>query len=402
MKPRLFWKIMVGFWLTLALVTAGIVLVFAFQTNFGRDIQAVFDQQRAERLRSASVAMQYGGRPALNQVVAVWPADERERLQLEMRPDGTFKLDLPPAPRRRNFLPYWPLGVQLAASFVFAAGLAAYLARPIRRLRGGFRRLAEGDLKVRLTPGMGRRRDEIADLAHDFDAMAERLQHLVASRDRLLHDVSHELRSPLARLSLAVGLARQAGGFDEQALSRIETEGARLNAIVGDLLSLSRAESEAGAEEIYFDVASLLRVICDDARFEAQPRDVKVALELSQELSDPDQAPVLKGAPELLRRGFENVIRNALRFSPAGKTVHVAARTEHDRIVIEVADEGPGVSAALLGTMFDPFVKGAGEVRGVGLGLSIARRAIAAHDGEVQALNRASGGLLMRISLPRT
>lgn len=402
MKPRLFWKIMVAFWATLALVTGGVVLAFALQTDFGRDIQAVFDRQRAERLRSATVAVQYGGRPAFNQVIAVWPEEQRERVRLEAQADGTLKVEMPPAEQRRNLLPYWPLYAQLAASFVFSAALAAYLARPIRRLRGGFRQLAEGDLKVRLTPGMGGRRDEIADLAHDFDAMAERLQQLVASRDRLLHDVSHELRSPLARLSLAVGLARQAGGFDEQALARIETEGARLNAIVGDLLSLSRAESEAGAEEIYFDVASLLRVICDDAQFEAQPRGVKVELELSPELSDPDHAPVLRGAPELLRRGFENVIRNALRFSPPGKTVRVTAGADQDRITIEVSDDGPGVSPALLENMFDPFVKGAGEVRGVGLGLSIARRAIAAHDGEVQALNRPSGGLVMRISLPRT
>src|SRR5439155_7164170 len=125
------------------------------------------------------------------------------------------------------------------------------LASPIRRLRDGFRKLAKGDLGVRLTAGMGGRRDEIADLAQDFDAMAERLQHLIASRDRLLHDVSHELRSPIARMSVAVGLARKNGGLNEQALARIETEGARLNAIVGDLLSLSRAESQAGAEEIY-------------------------------------------------------------------------------------------------------------------------------------------------------
>jgi two-component system OmpR family sensor kinase len=401
-KPRLFWKIMVAFWATLALVTSGVVLAFAFQTDFGRDIQAVFERQRTERLRSATVAMQYGGRPAFNQVIAAWPEEQRERVRLDTQADGTVKIEMPPAEQRRNLLPYWPLYVQLAASFLFSAALAAYLASPIRRLRGGFRQLAEGDLKVRLTPGMGGRRDEIADLAHDFDAMAERLQQLLASRERLLHDVSHELRSPLARLSLAVGLARQAGGFDEQALARIETEGARLNAIVGDLLSLSRAESEAGAEEIYFDVASLLRVICDDAQFEAQPRGVKVELDLSPELADPDQAPVLRGAPELLRRGFENVIRNALRFSPPGKTVRVTANADHDRIAIEVSDDGPGVSPALLANMFDPFVKGAGEVRGVGLGLSIARRAIAAHNGEVLAFNRPSGGLVMRISLPRT
>jgi two-component system OmpR family sensor kinase len=274
------------------------------------------------------------------------------------------------------------------------------LARPIASLRGGFRQLARGDLDVRLTPAMGRRRDEIADLARDFDAMAERLQQSIASRDRLLHDVSHELRSPLARLSLAVALARQNGELGDQALARIEAEGERLNAIVGDLLSLSRAENKMAAEESYFDLASLLALVCEDARFEAQPRSVNVELDLGEELVDPECAPVLAGAPELLRRAVENVVRNALRFSPAGGSVNVRAGIANELIFIEVRDQGPGVSPAMIGSMFDPFVKGAGETRGVGLGLAIARRAVAAQRGEVEAFNVPSGGLLMRITMP--
>jgi len=247
---------------------------------------------------------------------------------------------------------------------------------------------------------MGRRRDEIADLAQDFDAMAERLQQSIASRDRLLHDVSHELRSPLARMSVAVGLARKSGEIPENALVRIESEGRRLNEIVGDLLSLSRAESDAGVEEIYFDLGALLQVVCDDARFEAQPCGVEVRLELSPDLADPDRAPLLKGAPQLLRRGVENVIRNALRFSPAGEAVVVRAGLAGGRFEIEVSDTGPGVPPAMLETIFEPFVKGAAESRGVGLGLSIARRALAAHGGALQAVNREGGGLSMRITLP--
>jgi two-component system OmpR family sensor kinase len=293
-----------------------------------------------------------------------------------------------------------PLAVLFAASLLFSAALAANLARPVSRLRDGFRKMAQGDLAVRLTAGMGRRRDEIADLAQDFDAMAERLQQLIASRDRLLHDVSHELRSPLARMSVAVGLARKNGDVPETALTRIETESRRLNEIVGDLLSLSRAESDAGVEEIYFDLGALLQVVCDDARFEAQPRGVEVRLELSPELADPDQAPLLKGAPQLLRRGIENVIRNALRFSPPGDAVTVRAGVADGRFEIEVSDEGPGVPPALLETMFEPFVKGPAESRGVGLGLSIARRALSAHGGTLQAFNREGKGLLMRIALP--
>jgi two-component system OmpR family sensor kinase len=215
-----------------------------------------------------------------------------------------------------------------------------------------------------------------------------------------LHDVSHELRSPLARMSIAVGLARKNGDVPETALTRIETESRRLNEIVGDLLSLSRAENDAGVEEIYFDLGALLQVVCDDARFEAQPRGVKVRLELSPELADPDQAPLLRGAPQLLRRGIENVIRNALRFSPAGDAVTVRAKVADGRFEIEVSDQGPGVPPELLKTMFEPFVKGPAESRGVGLGLSIARRALAAHGGTLQALNREGGGLLMRIGLP--
>ncbi len=297
-------------------------------------------------------------------------------------------------------IPLWPIAVVFGAGLLLSAALAAYLARPVSRLRDGLRKLAQGDLGVRLTSGMGRRRDEIADLAQDFDAMAERLQQLIASRDRLLHDVSHELRSPLARMSVAVGLARKSDDIPETALTRIETESRRLNEIVGDLLSLSRAESDAGGEEIYFDLGSLLQVVCDDARFEAQPHGVEVRLELSPELADADHAPLLRGDPQLLRRGIENVIRNALRFSPMGDAVMVRARVMDGRFEIEVSDEGPGVPPALLETMFEPFVKGPAESRGVGLGLSIARRALAAHGGSLQAFNREGRGLLMRIGLP--
>src|SRR4029077_3242866 len=178
----------------------------------------------------------------------------------------------------------------------------------------------------------------------------------IASRDRLLHDVSHELRSPLARMSVAVGLARKSGEVPDNALVRIETESERLNEIVGDLLSLSRAENDAGVEEIYFDLGALLQVVCEDARFEAQPRGVEVRLELSPELADPDHAPLLKGAPQLLRRGIENVIRNALRFSPPGDAVVVRAGLADGRFDIDVSDEGPGVPPAMLATMFEPFV----------------------------------------------
>ncbi len=400
MKPTLFWKILLAFWMAIILANVTNLLILASYTHFGRDVQNAFVAQRVERQRSAEVALRYGGRPALDQVVSTWPKDVRARLRIAQGPSGQAVVTAPPPPNLWPLIPLWPIAVVFGAGLLLSAALAAYLARPVSRLRDGLRKLAQGDLGVRLTSGMGRRRDEIADLAQDFDAMAERLQQLIASRDRLLHDVSHELRSPLARMSIAVGLARKNGEVPETALTRIETEGRRLNEIVGDLLSLSRAESDAGDEEIYFDLGALLQVVCDDARFEAQPRGVEVRLELAPELADPDHAPLLRGAPQLLRRGIENVIRNALRFSPSGDAVTVRAKVADGGFEIEVNDRGPGVPPALLATMFEPFVKGPAESRGVGLGLSIARRALAAHGGTLQAFNREGGGLLMRIGLP--
>jgi two-component system OmpR family sensor kinase len=399
MKPTLFWKILGAFWVTVIVAQVSTLLIFAAYTHWGRDVRDAVVAQRNERARTAEVVLKYGGRPALNEVIGAWPAGARTGVQVSQGPDGRYKVAIPPPPNPFTFVPLWPPAILFVASLLLSALLAANLARPVSQLRDGLRKLAKGDLDVRLTAGMGRRRDEIADLAHDFDAMAERLQHLIASRDRLLHDVSHELRSPLARMSVAVGLARKSG-VPEQALERIETEGARLNEIVGDLLSLSRAENEARNEEIYFDLGGLLQVICEDARFEAQPRGVEVRLEISPEFEDPDRAPLLKGAPQLLRRGIENVIRNALRFSPAGDAVSVRAAIAGGRIGIEVSDNGPGVTPDMLKTMFEPFVMGPADARGVGLGLTIARRALAAYGGRLEATNREGGGLLMRISLP--
>jgi two-component system OmpR family sensor kinase len=347
---RLFWKILIAFWLAMVATTTGILLSVASHTHDG-----------LMRVLLHAYFFPYG----------------------------------PP-------FPFWPTVLHLLAGLLVSAVLAAYLARPIGHLRAGFRSLSEGNLDTRLTPRMGRRRDEIADLAGDFDAMAERLQLLVTSRERLLHDVSHELRSPLARLSVAVGLARRNGELSDQSFERITAETARLNAILDDLLSIARAEAEAevAVEENYFDVGDLLRLVCADAGYEAQLRGVSVDLELGPEFHDPAHAPLISGAPELVRRAAENVVRNALRFTPDGGSVSVSANTRDEAVVIIVRDHGPGVAPSLLGQMFDPFVKGAGEAQGVGLGLAIARRAIAVHGGSLEAANADGGGLSMRLILP--
>ena len=405
MKLRLFWKILLGFWVTwilnLAVTLTVLFLVLPIQAKLVLDPRQAMAQAQLQRERELTTALKYGGQQTLDQLMAVLPPLERSRAEARIvdTPQGKRVLYVIHSPMRRGVPVPWPLAFQVIASLIFSAVLAAYMTRPIGRLRRGFHDLARGELGTRLGPGVGRRRDEIADLARDFDAMAERLQQLIAGRDRLLHDVSHELRSPLARMSVAVGLARQNPERSPEALERIEGEGARLNAIVGDLLSLSRAEAGAPGEDVYFDIAGLLEVICADARFEAQPLNVGVELQVEETLSDPAKAPLVAGAPELIRRALENVIRNALRFSPAGGTVKVAAALKDGRIVIEVRDRGPGVDAAMRASMFEPFVKGS-ENAGAGLGLAIARRALAAHRGQVEAIAPEGGGLLVRITLP--
>lgn len=405
MRQRLFWKILLGLfvmWITTFIVTIAAFLLFTPQARAILNPAQAYAQVKQARDRQWSVALQYGGERTLTELLKALPPADRAKVRVVDTPQGKRVVDEIDPPRLPALIwPVpWPWMLQILASLIFSASLAAYVTWPIDRLRRGFNDLAQGRLDARLAPGMGRRRDEVADVAKDFDAMAERLQQLVASRDRLLHDVSHELRSPLARMSVAMGLARQNPERTPEALERIEAEGARLNTIVGDLLSLSRAEAGAADTDLYLDVASLLEVICADARFEAEPRQVGVELTVDEALADPAKAPLVAGAPELVRRALENVIRNALRFSPSGGAVKVDASLRDGRIVVEVRDRGPGADAALRASMFDPFVKGKDTAAGAGLGLAIARRALAAHHGQIEALAPEGGGLLVRISLP--
>ena len=220
--------------------------------------------------------------------------------------------------------------------------LALYLSRPLGWLRDGFRRITNGQLDTRLAPYVGKRRDELADLAHDFDFMAGRLQQLISDRERLLHDLSHELRSPLARLGVAVGLVRQDQTFSNETLDRIEAESVRVNSIVGNFLMLSRLENQAKIEEQFFDVADLLRVVCDDARFEANHGEWKCGSRLGPALDSSTGPLLMRGAPELFRSALDNIIRNAVRFSPSGEMVIGEGFTGKDGLQIDVRDRGPG------------------------------------------------------------
>lgn len=295
-----------------------------------------------------------------------------------------------------------PVVVAALISGLVALLLARYLTAPISQLRIASRRLAEGDLAQRVRPSMGSRKDEIADLAGDFDYMAERLQALIASHKQLLRDASHELRSPLARLQVALGLTRQHAG-DELGvqLDRMEKEIEDLNELIGQLLSLARLETgTATVTREPIDLPAMLETIADDATFEAQAggKDVRLV----------HTVPVtLHGNGALLHSAIENVVRNAVRHTAEGTSVEIAldySTTRSGYCVLTVRDRGPGIPEDMLTRIFEPFTR-VGEARdrrsgGYGLGLAIADRAVRLHGGTLSAANHPEGGATLRFELP--
>jgi two-component system sensor histidine kinase CpxA len=281
--------------------------------------------------------------------------------------------------------------------------LARYISRPICQLGAAARRLADGDLKTRVGEVLGKRRDEIAELGQDFDLMAERIESLMTSQRRLLRDISHEFRSPLTRLTLALEIARRQGGQDAvNALARIELEADRLNALIGSLLMLARLES--GTEEVDgtpINMGELIEDLVDDAAFEGSGRNCTVHLVSTENC-------IVQGSGELLRSAVENVLRNAINYTAENTEVTVALRCEMEanalRAVIEVRDNGPGVPEEALANLFYPFYR-VGDARdrkqgGTGLGLAITERAARLHGGAVKAANAPGGGLVITITLP--
>jgi two-component system OmpR family sensor kinase len=288
----------------------------------------------------------------------------------------------------------------LATSFLSAAVLSWYFAKPIRSLRAGFTAAAAGDLSVKVEPVLAHRHDELADLGRDFDRMTARLREVLEGHQRLLHDVSHEMRSPLARLHAAIGLARQQPDRLDAHLERIELEAVRMDALVEELLTLARLQSGVGiALEEEVSVPELLTALVEDCDFEARARGGEVQL-----LAEP--TPVVRGNSELLHRAIENVVRNAIKHGGAGRSVIVRSSCDRNRrsVRVLVLDSGPGVPEAQLEAIFEPFVNfdagGSISSSGHGLGLTIARRIVATHGGTVTASNRAEGGLVVAIELP--
>jgi two-component system sensor histidine kinase CpxA len=293
----------------------------------------------------------------------------------------------------------WRLGALVTVVGILSFWLARYLSSPVAPLREATNRLSGGDLSARVEGRVARRRDEIGGLARDFDAMAERIGGLVESQQRLLRDVSHELRSPLARLTVALELARSRTGEEAAAaLDRIELEAARLDELVSQLLLLERlAAGDADEVPTEVDFAELVAAACADADFEAGGGR-RVRLDVS------DSPLLVTGRPELLRRAVENVIRNGVRHTPQDTAVEVVLESDASGVRLAVRDRGPGVGGDELARIFEPFYR-VSEARerssgGAGLGLAIAAAAVRTHRGEIGAANHPDGGLVVTIGLP--
>ena len=429
----LFAKILLWFWFTLAVTVVGSAFISALVVNENAsDERAPVARLVTFQLEEARSAYEIGGRPGLQAFLdtlhRVYDArgiltDEtgRDLLTNEDRSDlvrrakrpslfQIFRMGDATVARAADDGRYWFFyivpRVRVGSwfllpehAFVMAAGvllcywLALYLTSPVRKLEKAVERFGRGDLSARVGSN---RRDELGQLARTFDRMAERLQTLLTAERRLLLDISHELRSPLARLGVAVELARS-GDDANAALNRIQKESDRLNALVGQLLQVTRAEGDpASLRRDPLRLDELVQQLVDDSSIEAAAHGCDLKYEKREPVT-------VAGDPELLRRAVENVIRNAIRYAPRETAVEVSLARNNGKAVVGVRDQGSGVPEEALPRLFDAFYRVEGDrdraSGGTGLGLSIARRAIELHKGSIRARN-AQPGLEVEMELP--
>ncbi len=429
----LFAKILLWFWFTLAITVVGSAFISALNVNENySDERAPVARLVRFQLEEAISAYENGGRPALQAFLdtlhRVYDAhgvltDEngRDLLTNEDRTDlirhvqrrvlyQIFRTGDSTVARASNDGRYWFFFIVPRAHvgswflqpehlFVMGAAvglcywLALYLTRPVRKLQKAVERFGRGDLTARAESV---RRDELGQLARTFDRMADRIETLLAAERRLLLDISHELRSPLARLGVAVELARS-GDDTDAALNRIQKESDRLNSLVGQLLQVTRAEGDPSSlhhHRVRLDL--LVQQLVEDSAIEAAAQGCSLLFQKGEPVT-------ISGDPELLRRAVENVLRNAIRYAPRDTTVEVKLMRSGGGVVVEIRDHGQGVPEEALPRIFDPFYRVESDRNrvsgGIGLGLSIARRAVELHKGAIRASN-AHPGLQIDLEFP--
>jgi two-component system sensor histidine kinase CpxA len=444
---RLFWKLFLSVWLSLLLFSAGLLFgTSQYLESLKRDLEATNSSgSLSQRVTEARDAANSGGLASLKK----WA---RHLDEMELAPvlllddDGNDLLQRQPSFRakahlRRNLngedqathnhmvvLPgdddahYWIIsdpqgitlsrliarpgvaGIQLVLATlvggVLCLFLASYLTAPLKRMQLAAQAYGQGKFGTKVTPTLGGRRDEIVDLAVTMDQMGERIEELLKSERNLLRDVSHELRSPLARIQAAIGLMRQGGSGSDPVvgLARIEQESQRIDELISRLLTLARLEAGLRtARSEPFDFASLVRDVVSGAEIEAQTKNCRIACHA-------DDAGDYQGDAALLGGALDNVLRNAIRHSPVGGEVTVTLQRQAGKgYLLEVCDDGDGVPEEMLESIFAPFVRvdaARDPSGGSGLGLAIVRQAVEAHGGQVAARNRPTGGLQVTMRLP--
>ena len=278
--------------------------------------------------------------------------------------------------------------------------LATAIARPVRKLRDATVTLADGNLQVRVADSIGKRRDEFGLLAHDFDAMASKLQRAAEQQTELSRNISHELRSPLARMRVAVELARRKAG-ELPEFERLDDEAEQLDALIGQILAYAKLESESDRQASVVDLAEVVNEVAENVNFECKA----VGANGVSVVTKTREGVRTTGHHEVLLSAVQNIVRNAVRHSPPNGVVRIILGEKDNDASIEITDDGPGVAPGELAQLFNPFYRTkisteADATGGTGLGLAIARRAVELHRGHIVARNRDRGGLSILIKLP--
>ena len=432
----LFIELFVGIWLVLFIIGASVWVIGENYQQFPRNFGHIDASHRAMRvLRLSTNLARWHGEESLKRFLLDRQVNQRpevfvlnaagEEITNRKLPDtalqdltsGAFqravvtvdsssgpltflavRTDRPP---RNLFFDFWraPLWIRtliiVLATTLVASMLAWYFSRPIKKLEWAMRKASQGDLNVRIASEVGHRHDEIGQLAEGYDHMAEQINRLIARQKRLFHDVSHELRSPLARVAVALALAEKNPERQGELMKRIEREVTTLDALVEELLTYARLDDNAPMKLEPTAIAPLLEAITENAQFEGEAKGITLSL-------DPIPECTVNANVDQLGRAIENIVRNALRFTPPGGTVSISAIRAGKTLQITVTDQGPGMAPEEIENMFQPFVRGSDQATGsgFGLGLAIAKRAVERHGGTISAQNVEPHGLRMTVRLP--